>query len=127
LAIAISFVLLGASAWLPGLFVAHSILRSAAGPFLNASEHVLNQRALDIRGELVDRIVARDAVMWVMRMSSLLGFWWLSSTMSPPHLLAVGSAILALGAAAEYAIGQTWFAADARNPHIGPSSVRQSG
>lgn len=125
-AVAISFVLLGASAWLPALFVAHSILRSAAGPFLNASEHVLNQRALDIRGELVDRIVARDLVMWVMRMGSLLTFWWLSNAMSPAHLLEIGSAILALGAAAEYAIGQAWFAADARTPRIGAASARQS-
>lgn len=109
LAVAISFVVLGFSAWLPALFVAHSILRAAAGPFLNASEHVLNQRALDIRGELVDRIVARDLVMWVMRMGSLLAFWWLSNAMSAAHLLELGSAILALGAIAEYWIGQTWF------------------
>ncbi|WP_244817570.1 hypothetical protein [Caballeronia sp. Lep1P3] len=114
MAVAVSFVLLGFAAWLPALFVAHSILRAAAGPFLNASEHVLNQRALDIRGELADRIVARDLVMLVMRMGSLLAFWWLSSAMSATHLLELGSAVLALGAAGEYAVGQTWFAADAR-------------
>jgi hypothetical protein len=112
LAVAISFILLGGSAWLPALFVAHSILRSAAGPFLNASEHVLNQRALDIRGDLVDRIVARDLVMWVMRMGSLFAFWAISRALSPAHLLEIGSAILALGAGAEYMIGQAWFAAD---------------
>jgi hypothetical protein len=130
LAVAISFVLLGASAWLPALFVAHSILRSAAGPFLNASEHVLNQRAMDIQGELVDRIVARDMVMWVMRMGSLLGFWWLSCAMSPILILEVGSAILALGAATEYAIGLTWFAADAGSPCIerrGSGGAEQTG
>ncbi|WP_175942111.1 hypothetical protein [Caballeronia sp. BCC1704] len=119
LAVAISFVLLGFSAWLPALFVAHSILRAAAGPFLNASEHVLNQRALDIRGELVDRIVARDLVMLVMRMGSLLAFWWLSSAMSPAHLLELGSAVLALGAIAEYRVGQTWFGVATRGRTAG--------
>jgi len=123
LAVAVSFVLLGLSAWIPALFVAHSVLRSAAGPFLNASEHVLNQRALDVSGDLVDRIVARDMVMWVMRMASLMLFWWLSSTMSPAHLLELGSAILALGAGAQYLVGQAWFDADARSSDAGAANM----
>lgn len=112
LAVAISFVLLGASAWLPVLYVAHTVLKAAAGPFLSASENVLNQRALDIRGELGDRIFARDLVLWVLRMASLLGFWAVSSTLTPAHLLAIGSGIMALAVLMEYVIGQAWFAGD---------------
>lgn len=112
LAVAVSFVLLGASAWLPVLYVAHSVLKAAAGPFLSASENVLNQRALDIQGELCDRIFARDIVLWVLRMASLLGFWAVSGALTPAHLLAIGAGILAIGVALEYVIGQAWFSED---------------
>lgn len=110
LVMAMAYALLGASAWIPALYVGYSVLRQIAGPFLAASEHVLNQRTLDIRGELVDRIVARDLTLWLLRMVSLLGFWTASTALSPTQLLAVGSAILSLAVLCEYLIGQAWFA-----------------
>ena len=62
LAMAIAFLFLAGSAWIPGLFVVHLIAKAAAGPFLGASEHVLNQRALDIAGDLGDRHPLHDPV-----------------------------------------------------------------
>jgi hypothetical protein len=106
LMVAISFVLLGLSAWLPALYIAHTVLKAAAGPFLYASEQVLNQRTLDIKGDLSDRIFAREAVLWVLRMASLGMFWALSSALTPTHMLAFGSILLAAATAAEYLVGQ---------------------
>jgi len=108
-AVALSFLLLGASAWLPGLYVASSILSVTAGPFLNASENVLNQRALDIEGELADRIVARDLVMWAMRVGSLLIFWLLASRLSSNQMLAIGSLVLAAASMCKYFVGTGHF------------------
>lgn len=53
----------GPCAWTPGLFSGHLIAKAAAGPFLGASEHVLNQRAPDIAGDLGGRIVVREATL----------------------------------------------------------------
>jgi hypothetical protein len=106
LMVGISFVLLGLSAWLPALYIAHTVLKAAAGPFLYASEQVLNQRTLDIKGELSDRIFARELVLWVLRMISLGMFWALSSALTPTHMLAFGSILLAGATATEYLVGQ---------------------
>ncbi|TFV88426.1 hypothetical protein E4K72_21925 [Oxalobacteraceae bacterium OM1] len=104
--VGLSFVLLGASAWLPGLFVVYSVLKAAGGPFLAASEQVLNQRTLDIRGALADRIAARECVLWVLRMGSLLLFWGLTAHMKPMTVLVAGSFSLAVATALEYAFGK---------------------
>jgi hypothetical protein len=105
----ISFVLLGASVWLPALYVAHAVLKAAGAPFLSASEQVLNQRALDIRGKLSDRIVARELVLWALRMTSLLLFWGLAALLSARAMLVCGAALLTLATALEYLIGKSWF------------------
>ena len=57
-----SFLLLGASARIPALFIAYVVLQAAVGPFWAASESVLNQRTLDSDGNLQDRIVVREVV-----------------------------------------------------------------
>jgi hypothetical protein len=106
LVVGISFVLLGASAWIPALFIAHSMMKSAGGPFLAASEQVLNQRTLDIKGELSDRIFARELVLWALRMIALFMFWALASHLSPTHMLAVGSTLLALATGMMFVTGQ---------------------
>jgi hypothetical protein len=111
-AVAASFILLGASAWLPVLFVGYSVLKAVAGPFLAASELVLNQRALELRGELADRIVARDLMLWCLRMSSLLAFWLIAESMTPAHLVAIGSGVMGLAVVFEDLVGRGWFAED---------------
>jgi hypothetical protein len=109
LVVGVSFVLLGASAWIPALFIAYSVLKAAGGPFLAASEQVLNQRTLDVQGELSDRIFAREFVLWALRMVSLAMFWVLANNLSATHMLAVGSALLAAATAMEYVFGQALF------------------
>jgi hypothetical protein len=109
LVVGIAFVMLGASAWIPALYIGYSVLKSAGGPFLSASEQVLNQRTLDIRGGLSDRIFAREFVLWALRMVSLLLFWALANSLSPAHILAVGSVLLALATALEYVFGKSLF------------------
>lgn len=106
LVVALAFVLLGASAWLPSLYIGYTILRAAGVPFLIASEQVLNQRTLDIRGELSDRIFARELVLWALRMVSLCMFWALASMLSPLNMLLFGSALLALATGMEYIVGK---------------------
>lgn len=116
LAMAVAFLFLAGSAWIPGLFVVHLIAKAAAGPFLGASEHVLNQRALDFAGDLGDRIVVREVTLWVLRMVSLLGFWALSTAMPPAVMLAVGAVLMALAVALEYVVAETWFGEGVRQP-----------
>jgi hypothetical protein len=115
-AMAVAFLFLAGSAWIPGLFVVHLIAKAAAGPFLGASEHVLNQRALDFAGDLGDRIVVREVTLWALRMVSLLGFWALSTAMPPAVMLAVGAVLMALAVSLEYLVAQTWFGDGARQP-----------
>lgn len=110
MAVAFSFALLGASAWIPVLFVVFSVMKAVADPFLGASELVLNQKALEIQGELNDRIVAREIAFWVMRMASLCVFWLLLDKMTPVQLLATGSAVLAVAVFLEFLVGQGVFA-----------------
>lgn len=109
LVMALAFVLLGASVWLPALYIGYSVLKAAGGPFLAASEHVLNQRTLDIRGTLSDRIFARELVLWALRMVSLLLFWAVATMLTSTQLLVSGAALLALATAMEYAIGKALF------------------
>lgn len=116
LAMAVAFLFLAGSAWIPGLFVVHLIAKAAAGPFLGASEHVLNQRALDFAGDLGDRIVVREVTLWVLRMVSLLGFWALSTAMPPAVMLAVGAVLMALAVALEYVVAEAWFGEGVRQP-----------
>lgn len=114
-----SYLLLGASAWLPMLYVVHSMMRSAGAPFLAASQQVLNQCTLDIRGELADRIFAREFVLWVLRMAALCMFWGLAMVLKPMHLFLTGAAFLSTAMATEYLIGKSLFwssAASASQP-----------
>ena len=116
LAMAIAFLFLAGSAWLPGLFMVHLVAKAMASPFLGASQHVLNQKALDIAGDLGDRIVVREVTLWAMRMISLLGFWALSNTLPPAVMLATGAVLMAVAVALEYLIAQAWFGEEARQP-----------
>jgi hypothetical protein len=116
LVVGVSFVLLGASAWIPGLYAVYSLLKAAGSPFLLASEQVLNQRTLDIRGDLFDRIFAREFVLWGLRMLSLCLFWVLSLWLTPFQLLVAGAAVLATATALEYVVGKSllWSAGGAQ-------------
>ncbi|NEX64087.1 hypothetical protein [Noviherbaspirillum galbum] len=111
--VAAAFVMLGMSAWSPVFYVLYAVLKAAGGPFLSASEQVLNQRTLDIQGALQDRIVAREVVLWMFRMTSLVLFWNLLSHLSAAHLLAAGAGLLAAATLLEYAAGRAllWRAA----------------
>lgn len=107
--VAFAFVLLAGSAWVPALYVGYSVLKAAGGPFLSASEQVMNQRTMDIRGELSDRIFAREFVLWALRMLSLGMFWMLASTLSPTYILVIGASLLAIATGMEYVLAQTLF------------------
>jgi hypothetical protein len=107
--VAASFLLLAASAWMPALYIGYAVLKAAGGPFLAASEQVLNQRTLDIRGTLADRIFARELVLWLLRMVSLLLFWAVSSLLAPTPMLVLGSVLLATATASEYLVGRMLF------------------
>ena len=109
LVMAAAYLLLGASAWVPALYIAHSLLRAAGAPFLAASQQVLNQCMLDIRGELPDRIFARELTLWVLRMAALGMFWMIAGLLSQGQLLVVGSMLLAAAMATEYVLGKTLF------------------
>jgi len=104
-----AYVLLGASVWVPALFIGYAVLRAAGLPFLGASQQVLTQRVLDIQGELSDRIFARELVLWMLRMVSLFLFWALANTISPLNLLLVGSGLLATATAMQYMVGKELF------------------
>ena len=101
-------LLLGASAWLPALYVAHLLLQAGTSPFWLASEQVLNQRTLDIRGALADRIVVREVVLWFFRVTALTGFWLAARHASPTWTLAVGAGLMATAALLEYRVGRSW-------------------
>jgi hypothetical protein len=107
--------LLGLSPWIPALFTGYLVLKALGGPFLSASEQVLNQRTLDIRGSLSDRIIARECVLWMLRMISLFLFWGLANSLPPKQMIAVGSALLALATGLEYLYGHVWYWRDAKS------------
>jgi hypothetical protein len=77
---------------------------------------VLNQKVLDIAGDLGDRIVVREVTLWAMRMASLLGFWALSNALPPAAMLAAGALLMALAVTLEYMVAQAWFGEEARQP-----------
>lgn len=106
--VTLAYALLGASAWWPALYVLHLLLQAGTGPFWQASEQVLNQRTLDIRGALADRIVVREATLWCFRASALVVFWFAARHAAPALILAVGAALMALAAFLEYAVGRAW-------------------
>jgi hypothetical protein len=105
--VGLAFALLGLSASIPALYVAYAVLKSVGGPFLSASEQVLNQRTLDIHGPLADRIVAREVVLWAFRLGSLALFWTLLSGLPAQQLLMAGAAMLAIATGLEYVVGRT--------------------
>lgn len=109
LVVSLAYVLLGASAWMPALFIGYSVLRAAGLPFLGASQQVLTQRVLDIQGDLSDRIFARELVLWLLRMVSLSLFWALANVISPMGLLVTGATLLAAATAMQYVIGKDLF------------------
>jgi hypothetical protein len=104
-----AFLMLGASVWIPALYIVYSVLKAAGSPFLIASEQVLNQRTLDIEGSLSDRIIAREVTLWVLRMTSLGMFWLLAGSLTPKQIVVSGSLILACATLLEYVIGRAWF------------------
>lgn len=114
LVVGCAFLLLGASPWIPALFTGYLILKALGGPFLSASEQVLNQRTLDIRGSLSDRIIARECVLWLLRMISLFLFWGLANSLPPRQMIAVGAVLLAVAIGLEYLYGHVWYGRDAK-------------
>jgi hypothetical protein len=104
-------VLLGASAVWPALFVLHLLLQAAVGPFWAASEHVMNQRALDIHGSVGDRIAAREGTLGVFRLVTLGLFWWATQAMDDRQRLVAGAALMGAAALLEFWLGSTWIGA----------------
>lgn len=103
-----SFVLLAASARVPKLFIAYVVLYAAVTPFWAASEAVLNQRTLDTSGELQDRIVVREVILWSFRMAALGLFWLVSTRLPGSVLLAYGAAMMAGAVLLQYLIARAW-------------------
>jgi hypothetical protein len=111
--------LLGASALWPVLFVLHLLLQAAVAPFWAASEHVLNQRVLDIRGSIGDRIAAREATLGVFRLVALGAFWWATQALDDRERLIAGAALMGGAALLEFWLGRAWL-----GTMRGPSSQR---
>ncbi len=108
LGLATAHLLLGASAWVPALYVLHLVMQAGISPFWQASEQVLHQRAMDFHGSLADRIAMREAGLWVFRMISLGGFWAVMHDASPVTILASGAGLMALATTLEFLIGRAW-------------------
>lgn len=106
-----AFTLLGASAWIPKLFIAYLVLQSAAGPFWAASEQVLNQRTLDLDAELPDLIVARESAMWVFRMLALGLLWLFCHKLPVTLMLLYGAGSMAVAVALQFMIARSWMRA----------------
>jgi hypothetical protein len=101
-------LLLGACVWIPGLFIAHLLLLACVQPFWLASEQVLNQRALDFKGALADRIVIREALLGFFRLITLGSFWWVVRDWSPQATLVLGTSLIALATLLEWLVGRVW-------------------
>ena len=101
-------VLLGSCVWVPQLFIVHLLLLACVQPFWAASEHVLNQRALDLKGALADRIVVREAILGVFRLIALGCFWLVVRHWSPQATLVLGTFLMALAALSEWLLGRAW-------------------
>lgn len=101
-------LLLGASVLHPSLYVLHLLLLASLLPFWQASEQVLNQRAMDLHGALADRIVVREAVLGIFRLLALGLFWLLIREWTPVAVLLVGTGLMASAAVLEWALGRAW-------------------
>ncbi|WP_077037010.1 hypothetical protein [Pelomonas sp. KK5] len=102
--------LLGASAAWPRLFIAYLLLQAVVSPFWAASEHVLNQRALDIHGAVGDRIAAREGTLAVFRLGTLALFWWATQALDDHQRLIAGACIIGTAAVLEFQLGRHWLA-----------------
>ena len=112
--VVIAAALLAASAVWPVLFVLHLLLQSVVGPFWAASEHVLNQRAMDLHGSVGDRIIAREGTLGVFRLVTLGAFWWGTQTLDDRWRLITGAGLMALAAVLELSLGRAWLSAGRR-------------
>ena len=110
--VAVAHGLLGASVGWAGFYVLHVLLLAMVQPFWLASEQVLNQRVLDLKGALADRIVVREGVLWLFRMIGLGSFWALVQGWSASHMLLLGSMLMATATLLEWALGRAWLASD---------------
>jgi hypothetical protein len=110
--VALAHGLLGASVGWGGFYVLHLLLLAAVQPFWLASEQVLNQRVLDLKGALADRIVVREGVLWLFRMIGLGSFWALVQGWSAQHMLLLGATLMAAATLMEWALGRAWLASD---------------
>lgn len=99
-------LLLGASVLHPALYVLHLLLIACVLPFWQASEQVLNQRAMDLHGALADRIVVREMVLGLSRLLALGLFWLLVRHWTPVSVLLVGTTMMASAAVLEWALGR---------------------
>lgn len=106
IAMASGHLLLGGSVLHPGLYVLHLLVIACALPFWQASEQVLNQRAMDLHGALADRIVVRESVLGVFRLAALGLFWLLTRTWQPVSVLLLGTAMMAAATVMEWALGR---------------------
>lgn len=104
----LSAALLAASPWWPALFVLHLLLHASVHPFWSASELVLNQRVMDLRGALGDRIVVREATLGVFRLLALALFWAAAAALDDRQRLVAGAALVGAAAALEYAWARRW-------------------
>lgn len=118
LTVGISFILLGVSFWIPVLYIAALVIRSAGGPFLGASEQIMNQKTLDIPGELADRIFSRELVLWFFRIVCLLGFWLIAGVISTKLLMVGGALLMASAVLMEFIVSRHLFVQPVKNPII---------
>ncbi len=103
---------LGASVWWAGFFVLHLLTQAVAHPFWMASEQVLNQRALDLHGAIVDRIVLRELNLWALRLLTLGAFWATVQAWPWERTLVLGAAFMASVTVMEWAVGSRWLRAE---------------
>jgi hypothetical protein len=87
------------------------LLQSAVGPFWAASEHVLNQRAMDIHGSIGDRIAAREGTLGVFRIAALGAFWWATQGLDERQRLIAGTSLMGAAAVLEFWLGRAWLGA----------------
>lgn len=99
-------LLLGASVLHPALYVLHLLLIACVQPFWQASEQVLNQRAMDLHGALADRIVVRETVLGLSRLLALGLFWLLIREWDAVTVLLAGTTLMATAAVLEWALGR---------------------
>lgn len=108
LGMALAYLMLGATTGWPWLFVPHMVFLAGVRPFWEASEQVLNQRALDLHGPLADRILVREVTLGLFRVAALVGFWALASAWSAERQLIVGATAMAVVIGLEWAVGRAW-------------------